>query len=435
MKVLKKIGKVLLIIIIAISILLGVGLNYKTVLAMHKNKTMVENAKAVSGLDIPDNVEIVGLGEATHGSVEFQESKLEVLKMLVENEGYSAFCLEADFGDCLRANEFVQGGEGDAREIANNLSFNIYHTQQMADLLDWMREYNASVSEDKKIRFYGFDMQNPEKCVEYLYDYMKKNNITVKETSEIDYYIDENRTESMTEDHVKKVKEELEDIKKEINVSDGNDQNLDALFATKAADNIATSADYVLIDFQADYQKKFAARDTAMADNVSWILDLEKKIGSGKIMLAAHDGHISKKPHSMLQPVTMGGLLKEKYGDAYYSLGTDFFKGKTNASVSSVISSEYQRKDFYFTTADPIAYQAKYMDDKRFYLDFETVSSEDNKAIYDLIHSEVSMGTLGEGLSGIYYFMHSAYRIEMKPADLYDGMIYYYNVSAISPQY
>lgn len=435
MKVLKKIGKVLLIIVLVISALLVVGLNYKTVLAMHKNKTVVESALAVSEIDIPDSVQIVGLGEATHGSVEFQESKLDVFKMLVEKEGYSAFCLEADFGDCLRANEFVQGGEGDAREVANNLSFNLYHTQQMADLLDWMREYNASVSADKKIRFYGFDMQNPEKCVEYLYDYMNKNGITGKETSGIDYFVDENRTESMTEDDVKKVKEELEDIKKEVIAAATNDQDLDVIFATKAADNIATSADYALIDFQADYQKKFAARDTAMADNVSWILDLEKKIGSGKIMLAAHDGHISKKPHSMLQPVTMGGLLKEKYGDAYYSLGTDFFKGKTNASVSSVISSEYQRKDFYFTTADPIAYQAKYMDDKRFYLDFETVSSEDNKALYDLIHSEVSMGTLGEGLSGIYYFMHSAYRIEMKPADLYDGMIFYYNVSAISPQY
>lgn len=435
MKVVKKIGKVLLIIVLVISALLGVALNYKTVLAMHKNKIVVENAAAVSEIDIPDNVQIVGLGEATHGSVEFQESKLDVFKMLVENEGYSAFCLEADFGDCLRANEFVQGGEGDAREVVNNLSFNLYHTQQMADLLDWMREYNASVSEDKKIRFYGFDMQNPEKSVEYLYDYMKKNGISGKETTGIDYFIDENRTESMTEDDVKKVKEELEDIKKEVIDAATNDKDLDAIFAAKAADNIATCADYTLIDFQADYQKKFAARDTAMADNVSWILDLEKKIGSDKIMLAAHDGHISKKPHSMLQPVTMGGLLKEKYGDAYYSLGTDFFKGKTNASVSSVISSEYQRKDFYFTTADPIAYQAKYMDDKRFYLDFETISSEDSKELYDLIHSDVSMGTLGEGLSGIYYFMHSAYRIEMKPADLYDGMIFYYNVSAISPQY
>ena len=431
MKVLKKIGKVLLIIVLVVSALLVVGLNYKTVLAMHKNKTVVESAVAVSEIDIPDSVQIVGLGEATHGSVEFQESKLDVFKMLVEKEGYSAFCLEADFGDCLRANEFVQGGEGDAREIANNLSFNIYHTQQMADLLDWMREYNASVSEDKKIRFYGFDMQNPEKSVEYLYDYMKKNNITVKETSEIDYFIDENRTESMTEDHVKKVKEELEDIKKEVIAAAANNQDLDVIFATKAADNIATCVDYVRVD----YQDTLAARDRAMADNVSWILELEKKIGAGKIMLAAHDGHISKKPHSMVQSVTMGGLLKEKYGDAYYSLGTDFFKGKTNARVESMTSDEYKRKDFFFTTADPIAYQAKYMEDKSFYLDFESISTEDNKELYDLVHSNVSMGTLGEAVSDMYYLAHFAYRIEMAPADLYDGMIYYYSVSATSPQY
>ena len=87
MKVLKKIGKVLLIIVLVISALLVVALNYKTVLAMHKNKTVVESAVAVSEIDIPDSVQIVGLGEATHGSVEFQESKLDVFKMLVEKEG------------------------------------------------------------------------------------------------------------------------------------------------------------------------------------------------------------------------------------------------------------------------------------------------------------------------------------------------------------
>ena len=77
-------------------------------------------------------------------------------------------------------------------------------------------------------------------------------------------------------------------------------------------------------------------RDAAMAENVSWILDLEKEIGSGKIMLAGHDGHIAKKGQSMFMKVTMGGVLKEKYGDAYYSLGTDFFKGKSNILIGSI---------------------------------------------------------------------------------------------------
>ena len=172
-----------------------------------------------------------------------------------------------------------------------------------------------------------------------------------------------------------------------------------------------------------------------MADNVTWILELEKKLGSGKVMLAAHDGHISKVPHSSMMPTTMGHILKEKYGDEYYSLGTDFFKGKANISVLSITTEEYQRKDYYVTTADPIAYQAKYMKDKKFYLDFGTISPETDKKVYDLVHSPVSMGTVGEGFTGIYYIYHSAYRTEMAPADLYDGMIFYYQVHATVPQY
>ena len=93
MKVLKKIGKVLLIIVLVISALLVVGLNYKTVLAMHKNKTVVESAVAVSEIDIPDSVQIVGLGEAivlvTIGTYAlFISGTIFVLKMLKKNKKY-----------------------------------------------------------------------------------------------------------------------------------------------------------------------------------------------------------------------------------------------------------------------------------------------------------------------------------------------------------
>ncbi len=178
LKVLKKIGKVLLIIVLVISMLLVVGLNYKTVLASHKNKDVVAAAKSLDDINVPNNVKIFGLGEASHGAVEFQESKLDVLKILVEKHGFKAIVLEADFGDCLEANAYIQGGEGDAREIVNKMSFVIYHTQQMADLLDWMREYNQSVPEEECLRIYGFDMQNPDKGYAFLSDYMDKNGIS-----------------------------------------------------------------------------------------------------------------------------------------------------------------------------------------------------------------------------------------------------------------
>lgn len=427
MKVLKKICKVILAIILTI-VLVGslaavIALNYKTVLASHKVKEVVESAQKFDDIEISDNVKIVGVGEATHGSSEFQTLKLEMFKKLVEENGFTAFILEADFADCLEANAFIQGGEGDARNIVNNMSFKIYHTVEMARILNWMREYNLSAPKEKKVRFYGCDMQNPEKGVAYLEKYMEENGITGIDTTSLDYFVDEERTEQITKEDAEKIKAELSEIRKAVETKD--------VIAAKVTENIESTVDYVF----AEGMDMYGYRDEAMADNVTWILELEKKLGSGKVMLAAHDGHISKAPHSSMMPTTMGHILKEKYGDEYYSLGTDFFKGKANISVLSITTEAYQRKDYYVTTADPIAYQAKYMKDKKFYLDFGSISPETDKKLYDLVHSPVSMGTVGEGFTGIYYIYHSAYRTEMAPADLYDGMIFYYQVHATVPQY
>lgn len=420
-----------MVIIVIISAALGIGLNYKTVLASHKIKEVVDAAVPVEGIEIPDSVQIVGLGEASHGSKEFQKSKLEVLKMLVEKKDYRAIAIEADFGDCLAANAYVQGGDGDAREIVNNMSFVIYHTEEMANILEWMRQYNSSVSEDKRLRFYGFDMQNPEQGIRFLFDYIKNSSITGADLSTTNLLIDENSTEPLSDDQRNKVKSEMAELKSAIEGVAGSERDFDTICALKITDNVCTAMDYGM----QDTQEMNNFRDAAMAENVSWILDLEKEIGSGKIMLAGHDGHIAKKGQSMFMKVTMGGVLKEKYGDAYYSLGTDFFKGKSNIRVYLGGPGEYKRKDYYVTTADPIAYQAKYVDGKRFFLDFGSLSPENNAKLHSIVNSKVSMGSLGEGFSGIYYLMHSSYRVEMAPTDLYDGMIFYYEVGAIDPQY
>ena len=50
-------------------------------------------AGSVADIKIPENTKIVALGEATHGNVEFQELKLDVSKVLVENYGVRAFTL------------------------------------------------------------------------------------------------------------------------------------------------------------------------------------------------------------------------------------------------------------------------------------------------------------------------------------------------------
>lgn len=58
-------------------------------------------AVPVNQLTVPDGVQIIGLGEATHNNGEFQSVRLDVFKVLVEKYGVRTFVLEEDFAITL----------------------------------------------------------------------------------------------------------------------------------------------------------------------------------------------------------------------------------------------------------------------------------------------------------------------------------------------
>ena len=117
-------------------------------------------AGKVDDICVPEQTRIVALGEATHGNVEFQQLKLEVFKLMVEKYGVRAFALEADYGGCEAVNRYIHGGKGSDGNVAVALGFTLYNTEQMEQLIDWMRQYNEVAAEGEDLRFYGFDMQS-----------------------------------------------------------------------------------------------------------------------------------------------------------------------------------------------------------------------------------------------------------------------------------
>ncbi len=56
----------------------------------------------LSTLSVPPNIQVVGLGEASHGVKEYQQMKAEAFKALVENNGCRTFIIEGDFGGALK---------------------------------------------------------------------------------------------------------------------------------------------------------------------------------------------------------------------------------------------------------------------------------------------------------------------------------------------
>lgn len=417
----KKIFKGILIFLVSLIILIGIG-DFLWIkipeLNARKNISDIEvYGKDLSQINLDDHVKVVGLGEATHGNSDFQDLKLEVLKTLVEKNNLKSFCLEADFGEGMMINNYIHGNKR-AENISSVFSFNIYHTKNMNDLINYMFDYNQKVKAEDKLSFYGFDMQNPEKSIELILDFCKENNILEDKDlqEEFSFIKDKNFKISQIKDR--------EDLLLEIKAHVDSLSSNSARLVSRALTNVLDSIKYYELDFN-DYAKANNVRDKFMAENVKWISDFEKSKGNNLLLISGHNGHIAKSG-KFYEP--MGSHLKEIFGEKYFIIGTDFYKGIVNINE---VGPDNKRANHVFVSADPLAYSARKFKGE-YYLDFTKVQDGETS---EFINKEINMGSLGEGYSPLMKFIPRSYRVKEIPKDLYDAMIFVYYAKPIAVTY
>ena len=60
---------------------------------------------------------IVLLGEASHGTHEFYRARADITRRLIQEKGFNAVAVEADWPDAYRVNRYVQGVSDDATAL------------------------------------------------------------------------------------------------------------------------------------------------------------------------------------------------------------------------------------------------------------------------------------------------------------------------------
>ena len=444
-KFLKILGKIVLTLtgFLIVCVLLYFGkLKFEELQAHREIKEVQAEMKPLSAEYIPENITILSIGEAAHGCKEMQELKLSVFKEMVEKRGFTAFALEADYGECAEINRFIQGGEGSAEEMVQKFAFPIYHTKEMAELISWMREWNESAPEEKKVRFYGFDMQDPEGSYAFLREYSLSHKLTSEEefSKNLDCIKGENF--SLNEKNAGEViafldslKEKAEKSPEEAQKETGNTADEQDATEKQASNDNQDSTEKKEFQERQDFLMELntvrqaaetwlskedtsVLRDRDMEDNVKKILEIEQKIGSGKLVISAHDGHIQKE-----NPIynSMGVLLTKDFGEAYYAIGTDVWKVTDNIKVLG----EAKRTVQSFFSINPLAAQARFAKGKQYALYFSSITDEKSK-VYQLIHTPMKMLQLGEGYTFVMRFFPKSYRVESEPVQRYDSMIYLY---------
>src|SRR5262245_54831256 len=115
---------------------------------------------------------IVSLGEGTHGTREFFQMKHRNTRYLASEMGFSVFAIEANMPEAYRVNDYVLTGRGDPKELLKGMYFWTWNTQEVLDMILWMRDFNASGK--GRIQFTGFDMQTSTVATQIARDFVAK---------------------------------------------------------------------------------------------------------------------------------------------------------------------------------------------------------------------------------------------------------------------
>lgn len=373
---------------------------------------------SLDGLTVPEGVKVVGLGEASHGVKEYQEMKGAVFQALVENNGCRSFIIEGDFGSAIAVDEYIHGGEGTAQEAANQIGFRIYRTQEMADILTWMRQYNETAPEGEDLHFYGMDIQWADASKDYLFQVLDRVPPALGEKVQgfrerLEFLNDDDMFD-LTAQEFEQGTAVVQELLEAMDAAQGEMTAAVGERAFAFARECAHSLSECCTVRGASNLQYNELRDIFMAKKVQWYLDQ----GDGSLLfINGHNGHIAKEGETTY--TSLGENLWIDLQGAYFAIGT-------NAAVTAYNA---QGEDGSFTEVtvennDPLTRLATELKQEQgapwYYADFSAVRKDSNWE--KLLSQTWSMTSLNVGVS----ILNTG---RIVPEKAYDGMIVFDTVS------
>ncbi|GAA3219508.1 erythromycin esterase family protein [Nonomuraea helvata] len=284
--------------------------------------------------------QVVGVGEATHSTAEFYTLNHRLFRSLVTEKGFTTFARELSWSTGVRLNDYVLNGKGDPREIMHDEvkgPYDLFDNREFLDLLTWMRSYNAA--HGKKVQFMGADLLYPgDVLFDKVLAYVKEHHADLlpeftklyeglrPTTPNAGEYMGIALSQPLDkrQDNARRATEALKLLQKQTAGDTGEYR-----WAVQHARALSqTFTDFAFDQATAEGRKQAQVyRDTALADNLVWW----NRTTGHKIQMSGLNAHISYTPiDTMFVPAPMGGVLRERLGRRFVTVGTSFDQGGYN---------------------------------------------------------------------------------------------------------
>lgn len=402
---------------------------------------------------------IIGIGESTPGASQFYSLKTRMVEYLVKAMDYRVLAFHGNYADIQLVDDYING-KGDIEDaiwqlrpfpwtpekLENNQGYSIashsylapYSTAEFKDILIWLREYNSNASKEEKIKIYGIGFENPEKSIYDLIDYIGK----------------------VDEESSKIYKKRLSDLKmvhgfdfkypepRALGLFIGMLEELNEIIKSKEEDYIEKSSieeyeigiknlttnfqwmEYRKTNLSSGMNAAIDLKEQYLFENVKWILDREIEEG---LIIWSNNKDIAKNNEEY---IPMGHHLHEEYGENYYAIGLDFFKGRFRAYAvdiwGSPISNFIAKFNIDKSEKDYLVYHLEKTGIPFAFLDFKSAASYEN--IKELLEKQQKIHNATFMYPGKYvprsllpYFTQQY--VSEVPMESYDGFLFASEIS------
>ncbi len=332
-------------------------------------RTPAEVIGAVA-IDAPDGVppraaleELIGdarvvlIGESSHGTHEFYESRAAITKWLIEEKGFCAVAAEADWPDAYRVNRYVRGlGEDTSADEAlsgfERFPAWMWRNTVMRDFVGWLRDRNLRAGPQHQAGFYGLDLYSLHRSMHEVIGYLDKVDPTAARRARERYSCFDHTAADDGQAYgyaaafgagpscEREAVEQLVEIQRNALAYARRDGLLaeDELFyAEQNAQTVRDAEVYYRAMFSGRVTS-WNLRDKHMAQTLEALLnhlDRHGQAPSSRIVVWAHNSHVGDARATEVWAdgqLTLGQLARQRFGDESRLIGFSTYTGTVTAA-------------------------------------------------------------------------------------------------------
>ncbi len=307
-------------------------------------------------LDLIGERRFVLIGEASHGTHEFYRERARITRRLIDERGFTAVAVEADWPDAYRVHRYVTGRSTDADAHHALSDFRrfpgwMWRNEDVAEFVEWLRARNdRHTNPARKAGFYGLDLYSLSASIEAVIGYLDRVDPREAERARdryscFDHVGAEGQAYGYALAHLGALPCENEVVAQLVELRRRSDAYLrrdgwvaeDELFyAEQNARLVRNAEEYYQQMYRAEVSS-WNLRDRHMAGTLDALVShLERHEPRSKVVVWEHNSHVGDARSTSMSArgeLNVGQLARQRYGANTALIGFTTYTGEVTAAT------------------------------------------------------------------------------------------------------